>query len=461
MTELSIRRIGLVLIMSILTFMGGWMASNLGGWTYIIPIIVALILVIINPFWGLLLFVMLIPLESAFLALEGGTATITRILGFIIIGAWVFQSIFTRNKVKVPTNLKVAIVFLSWGFLSVLWAVNQDVTLEKVQTAAQLLTLALLTVNMVDNKNQLKAILIALFIGCLLATILGLMGIGVKTGSDLLTLQNQGAKEYGSYVGIVFLIGSIIFVFEKSKLKFWGLLCIFLSIVALFQVNERGILLAVGIAWVALALITRKKAKTIIFIILFFLMLDNLPFFLAQKGFISDYNAERLTLQDILESGGTGRLEIWGVGGRIFSDNFLVGTGWGNFHVVYNKYADPYEIFTASLSADGKDPHGDLMGVAGELGIIGLILFLVICIGIISQNIKFFYKYKDKESDILVIIVFELLIYIFSMGLTSTFLFRKVYWLILGMGMLLPTLLLTKGIEIVSKLRRRPNLEKI
>lgn len=440
MSDFTFRNKCILIIAILLATLIGWLSAVSQNWLIIIPIFIVIVIIIMRPFWGLLLFVFLIPLESSFLSLSDGAASVTRFVGLFVFSVWLVGKITNHRKLFIPSNLKVAIGFVIWGILSIIWAYDKSVTNSRIITAIQLLMLLLLIINLIKDQKQLKALLLSLYIGCFTVTSLGFFGIGVNNNSYLLTLQNQGAKEYGLYVGIFFLLGSLLFVFEKKPIRWIGLAAVFFSVVPLMQVNQRGIFLAIGISWLAIAFITRQKAKSVIFIGFLALLISFLPSLLVQNNYITAYNADRLSIQNLLATGGTGRIEIWTVGSRMIKDNLIIGTGWGNFPVLFSKYANSIELVMSNFTIGGKDPHGDLIGVAGELGLIGLLLFLLLYLKLLIQNIALLNKLTNPSGKILVIFVIELLVYIFSAGLTSTFLWRKVYWLILGLAIVVPYL---------------------
>lgn len=456
MAENGFRKVGIPAIIIVLAVLMSLLVTMNEKWILVVPILAIGLLVILRPFWGLLLFAVLIPLESSFLSLGGGAASVTRFLGVFVFGVWIIHLLSRRQRMLIPSSLRIGILFILWGSISVLWAFSQNATLARIQTAVQLLMLTILVVNLTNDLKKLKALLGALFIGSIIVTFLGVIGIGVETGGYLLTLENQGAKEYGSYVGIVFLIGSILFVFEKKYYRWLGLAAIAFAAVPLIQVNQRGIFLAIALAWIVISVLTRQNAKAILFIAMMFLVMNLLPPFLEQQGMISSYNAERLTIQNIVETGGTGRSDIWGVGFRMFSNNPITGTGWGNYSIVHNRYASPAEVIYSYFSTSGKDAHSDLFGVAGELGIIGVILFLIMYGSILIRDVSAL-RYLPSASKLYLIIVIALMVYIFSTGLTSTFLWRKLYWLILGMGILAPKILIiNKPKKVLQEISTAP-----
>lgn len=451
MNESGLRRVVFPIVMILLGLLSGLFVNALDFWVVALPALALAVVVFTRPFWGLVLFAFLIPLESSFLSLGGGAASLTRFLGIFIFGVWALWAAANRRRIRFPFAIKPAVVFILWGCVSILWAFSKDATLTRIFTAAQLVMLMLLVVNMVTDRKKLGLVLVGFLLGCAVVTLLGLAGFGVAAGSRLLTLENQGAKEYGSYVGIVFLAGSILFLFEKKRLRWWGLAAVIFAMLPLFRVSERGIFLAIGVAWLGIALFTRQKARVFIFIVLMTLGIYFLPGLLEKQGLITSHHAARLDPQDVLESGGAGRTKIWGTGFRMFKDNVLTGVGWGNFPFVFNRYSTPNEISASNLSANGKDAHGDLVGLAGELGILGVVIFLFFYGRILSQDIVSFQKYGGAENKILAILVIALLIYVFAVGLTSTFLWRKMYWLILGMAIVLPYLLRKNERRVVAR----------
>ena len=272
---------------------------------------------------------MLIPLEFAFLSLGGGAATITRFVGLFVFGVWIFQSIFKRNKIIIPSSLQLPIVFVLWGCLSVIWAFNKNVTVSRIQTVLQLVILALLVINMINDRKQLKGLVSALFIGCFIATFLGLAGIGLKMDSKLLTLQNQGANEYGCYVGILFFIGTILLFFETGKNWSFGFVVILLSTIPLFQVNEKECFPFYRFSLDGNCTHHSSKIKNYLFhyALRYISQLPSGSFRTKRNN----YQVSRRTIDftRYITNWRNRSLRDMGVGGKIFIDNFLVGTGWG------------------------------------------------------------------------------------------------------------------------------------
>ncbi len=82
----------------------------------------------------------------------------------------------------------------------------------------------------------------------------------------------------------------------------------------------------------------------------------------------------------------------------MFADNLLIGTGWGIFQLSSINTRTRLKYTTLAFQFNGKDPHGDLMGIAGELGIIGLLLFIVLFTKVLVRNITTFWKNNSMEK---------------------------------------------------------------
>ena len=72
-------------------------------------------------------------------------------------------------------------------------------------------------------------------------------------------------------------------------------------------------------------------------------------------------------------SGGSGRLDIWTVGLTAFKHYGLVGAGFSNFPFAYTNYAGEARNFQGSY----RDPHNIYLRIGVELGLIGLVLFVL------------------------------------------------------------------------------------
>jgi len=398
------------------------------------------VLILLRPFLGLLIFIALIPLESAFLGLGGGGLTITRLLGIYVFGAWILRIVIENRDIKIPTTAKWAIALMTWMAFSYFWAWDRGVALERIKTAVQLILLALLVINEVNSPRRLTIIIAVLFSACILTSSLGLFGIGIHSSDWLLTLKGQGAKEYASYTGIAFLLATIFIAFSKERFRILALIAASILLIPLFASGERGVILALALAWIAISFFRQHKQKTLFAVLLVLGVLYTTPLVLKHSGLVSGWIAERFYITSVFETGGSGRVGIWKVGLSMVSDNPLLGIGIGNFKPQFHHYIFSAKLARLPINSDAIDPHNDWLGVAGETGLVGLSLFIVLLVCAGRRLINTFRYHMIPQIRIQAIMVFGLFIYALSIGLASTYMWRKVYWLILALAVVIPEL---------------------
>jgi O-antigen ligase len=423
-------RVGFMVLSILAAFFSGYLVSVLGS--IVLKFAAALLLGILIfrfPFAGLLAFVGMIPLESAFFSIGSGAVTYTRLLGVYLFILWFAKMVIQRRRMVVMPYTKWLLPFLVWASASILWASDRQASVQSLFTLIQMFALGLVVYNEANDRKRLNAMLLVLVAGSTLAVILGYFQVGTLTGKDLLTLQSQGVKEYGSIVGLAFLSGFILYFFgDKNRRRPLPLIISAISIYPLLAASERGVYLAIMIALFSLGFISQRKLDYVTYAVLAVLAFYGVFLLIARFGGLSSFAISRFSITNIIETGGTGRTDIWKVGWRMVQDHPLIGVGLGNFPAVFNKYT-PYTVFDPSLAGSG--PHNDLLSVAAETGVIGLILFIGLLGSLGVRLLQLFRKPLDPELVVLSAWVMGLFVYSLSDGLTSVFIYRKFYWLII------------------------------
>jgi O-antigen ligase len=411
-------------------FLGGYLVMIYG--TIVLELAAALLLAVLIfrfPFAGLLVFVGMMPLESAFLSIGSGAVTYTRLLGLYLFALWVAKMVIGHRQIAIMPYTKWMLPFLLWAAASTLWASDRQLAVQMLLTLTQLFAFGFLVYNEASDRKRLNTILVVLVASCTLAVILGYFQIGTLTGKAQLTLQAQGVKEYASIVGLAFLSGIILYFFGNKTHR--GLLLLIISAISiypLFASSERGVFLAILIALLAIVFISQRKLAYTAYLALVVLAIVGGFQLIARFGSLSSFNISRFSLTNIIETGGSGRTDIWNVGWHILQDNPIIGVGLGNFKVVYYKYVQ-YAFFDPGLTVSG--PHNDLLSVAAETGMIGLFLFIGLLGSLGIRLLRFLRKPLDPEMVVLSVWVMTLFVYYISVGLTSVLMYRKIYWLMI------------------------------
>jgi O-antigen ligase len=413
-------------------FIAGALVVFFGSTVMFIAIGIILAVVFLKyPFGGLLLFVSMIPFESAFFSI-GGAVTYTRLLGFYILGLWLIKLLIERRSIKFMPYTKIFIPFLVWALLSIFWSVDKSSALEYWQTLVQMFAFSLYIYNEVVDYKQLKLILVILAISCFLTVLMGYFRVSSLGERTLLSLASQGVKEYASMIGAAFLSCIILFSHVNSRrLKAFLLLAIIFCIYPLFAAGERGVFLGLATGWFAIALVSKHKLANLGFALVTGLAFYSAFQIISYYGLLSNFAIYRFSLSSIIDTGGTGRLDIWRVGLDIIRNHPLIGVGLGNFIYAYTRYAPLLLVGSYATAAFG--PHNDLISVITELGIIGFILFSGFLASIWIRFGKLLRGILNPEITLLATWLLGLWIYYLSVGFTTVFIYRKYYWLLVAL----------------------------
>ncbi len=100
--------------------------------------------------------------------------------------------------------------------------------------------------------------------------------------------------------------------------------------------------------------------------------------------------------QSELDSTGAGRLDIWKAGLKMFSQKFITGVGINNYHIAEG---------LSHFDEGGKwsTAHNSFLQIGAELGIVGLVLFVLLTFGTVlkMRKLQKFWKDKYEYKDLL------------------------------------------------------------
>jgi O-antigen ligase len=144
---------------------------------------------------------------------------------------------------------------------------------------------------------------------------------------------------------------------------------------------------------------------------------------------------DRITKLD----GGTGRTDIWRIGGRMIEAQPVRGVGSGNFQLTSGHYllerpgAVKYDYFIDKP----KVAHNTYLHVLAELGLIGLGLFLAIigfAVGCTYVAAKRFMEAGDRDMELLTRGLLLAIIGLLAADFFISAQYSKQLWLLLGLG---------------------------
>ena len=152
---------------------------------------------------------------------------------------------------------------------------------------------------------------------------------------------------------------------------------------------------------------------------------------------LSDKDREKLSMferafsiSDFSEISNKGRLQIWRETAISIGEHPFFGVGFGNFPTVLEE--------NISTSKMGSSAHSTYFDIASEIGVFGLIVFLLILMEILKTARNLFFKLENKYLKIFAGSFFVYFVWICAYGLFDVVIFNdKVLMMVVIMtGML-------------------------
>ncbi len=117
------------------------------------------------------------------------------------------------------------------------------------------------------------------------------------------------------------------------------------------------------------------------------------------------------------------RINRWSCAYRMFLDKPFFGFGPGTYAFKYAPYqiAAQRTIISTNLG-NGGNAHSEYLGPLAEQGLLGMLGFMALAVGVFILSFNLYYKLEDKEMKIVVMSVFLGLITYFVHGFMNNFL---------------------------------------
>ncbi len=317
-------------------------------------------------------YVFLLPFDNllSVTGFEGG-ATLTKLLGVLTILVLTIKGAF-ENKLKKPDAVLIWwVLFIMYGLLTVYWAINPERVLSKLPTAIGLILLYLVVASYKIQKSEFETIKWCILFGGFIAVLCIIYNY--HTGSFYYVEQRSGLKFGGRSVspnvlGFILLLPISVCIEmllrQKNKLIIKSLFVIIAGVFAygVLLTGSRGAALSVGIVIIVYILFLRQRLNLAIILTVVGVLIYSL---------IPGYLFERFGSS--IESGGSGRLDIWYAGWLAIKKYWVLGAGLNNFPEAYNQFAQ----YSSNFIGWDLDSHNLYIGVLTDLGIVGITLMVV------------------------------------------------------------------------------------
>jgi O-antigen ligase len=202
-------------------------------------------------------------------------------------------------------------------------------------------------------------------------------------------------------------------------------------VIAILLTGSRGGLIALGATLIAAVALTQRRRFAMIVI--------ALTLALIAIGYVTTAAPER-TRERILNPGsGSGRVDIWTVGGRMVSANPISGVGAGNFEVASIHYLlEPGSLPDDEFIVDTPQvAHNTYLEVVAELGFPGAILFLSLIVFGLGCLLSALSRFRALEERRLQALTTAIAISLVGLLVADVFLsdaYSRTLWLLVGLG---------------------------
>jgi probable O-glycosylation ligase (exosortase A-associated) len=386
----------------------------------VFPAIAIVLFIFRNPYFGIYMFFLYEYLRPTDFIPALRPIRFGIVISISTLISWILYLIHSKKGIVWSNFNYLYIGFLAVIASTVITAANNRVALDTFQVMLTNFIIFLIATNVVDSARRLNLLIWLILLIHFYYAVRGIYNFSivefVRAG------QRTSGVIGGSFIGdendlamtLAVMIPFAYFLLNKAqtwlkKISLSAMLVIFtLAIVAC--VSRGGML---GLAVVIMYIVAKSKKKIRSIIAISLLCVAVIMF--APSGYWSE--AESITnLQDATAQS---RFDYWKAAVRMVGDYPLTGIGAGNGPLRMPEY---YEGPLDPGTRWGKAFHGTLPQVLAEVGIIGMILYLLMFYTAVVYLIRILREKRRIENDYRGLMAISILGGIFAYATTATFL---------------------------------------
>lgn len=332
-----------------------------------------------------------------------------------------------------PAIFMTMFLFIGWTLLSAAWAEDASSVLSSVFRYSLAMILVFVVYTAVRGERDLTMIVGAMVVGAFSAAVYGFLHpatqygqLGRLTG----TLGNPNELAAALVLGIG-LAGGLAAISKSPLARISAIGAGLVCLIAILLTGSRGGLIALAVMLLASIVIARGRRLA--------LTMVTMTVLLVGVGWMV-MAAPREQRERLLHPGsGSGRTDIWTVGGRMVGANPIQGVGAGNFSVSSIHYLlRPGSLPNSRYIADTPEVAENMyLEVTAELGLVGLALFLTMImfgLGCAMAALSKFDEIGERRLYTLTAAVAVALIGLLTADVFAAEEYARELWLLLGLG---------------------------
>jgi len=349
-----------------------------------------------------------------------------QILAEIILVLWFALLFYSKEREKYKINWRHPLILALTVFIGVLvltmftgadisqsfWSSQERMTgvLTIIHFYVWFLAISSCFSSSSNKKENWKSWKFLLWISLISSFLVGLYGLGQKIGLEFL-LKNVaqrmsstlGNSDFlGAYSLVCFFLALFLFLKSDKKIEkvFVGLLAVFNLIVLTLTATRAALLgLIAAIFLFSFYLIFRKetKKKTKLLVSLFIILIVLGSLFLKinyQKEWMKKAPLFVRRLTQISYQAGEARLMSWGAGLKGFAEKPILGWGWENYNLVFNRFYNPWYLNKGAANTWFDKSHNQVIDLLALTGILGTLFYLTIFVSIFLLFLKLNRRFK-------------------------------------------------------------------
>lgn len=319
------------------------------------------------------LYVLLLPFEGI-LVVTGSShgPTVTRMLGIFTIIALVIKGAVEKRLVHPQKIAMWWTLYIIYGFLSSVWAIQPALVFPRLLTALGLLLLYLVLASFEVQKKDYETIKNLTLMGGFIAAVFMIFqftSLDPKSATRVSLVLGEaeaGVNKQGLDMLIPVAIG-ISKIIEARNMLYKAMFAaiVVVCIFAIIITGSRGNLAAVLSILVVYLLSVRGLKKKVILSSIFVLAA------VAIIPFIPQFIIDRIL--ESVESHASGRSDIWIVGFKALEKYWLLGAGLDNFIKAYTEFVS----YSPAFMGLDRASHNIFVGQFVELGLVGISIMII------------------------------------------------------------------------------------
>jgi O-antigen ligase len=346
-----------------------------------VPVAGVAVATVFQPVVGLVALAVAIPMEDTVMV---SGATLTKLLGVLVAGAWLLHAFVGRRSLKDIVSSPVvllAVLFILFASASTLWAEYVAPTRGVLMRLVMFFALAVVALDLVRSRESATYVLRALVVGGLIAALLTIgqyYGLGVRrAGEGISGGVNATALILVTLVPFAFYLLRV----DRGWWRLVALAYIGLAVGAVAVTFSRmSYLVLPMVLALELGQILRSNRGRIALAVL---ALASIPLVLKYVP-VESVGSRLGTVVPYIESTVNRGPTVGEMSGRgfhllvaweIFEDHPIIGAGINNYGYQFLQYQH-YVMGAGKLYTSPRSAHSSYFAILADLGIIGTILWL-------------------------------------------------------------------------------------